>query len=283
MALHDRQLRVAVGHNFMVEPRARPTLAAVALLRALLSGPHDLVLAQSPETVARLWERLGGVRLALFSGRWTRAVSPAGYAVTKLAGPVGRLVLPFLQRGCAAVDRLAAGRVRLGAHPPRPAGGTSPLSARSMLETLPDVTAGHALRPDYDPADLAWRLRVLEGKRRLGVLRCTEVFDDDGKGLGWYLYFARRGGVAEVVQVAARSGGMDTVLGHLFHDAWQQGAVAVSGQIEPRLVPALARAVTLLHPANDWLLAHSPHPEAVRALTRGDAFLSRLDGEWWIN
>jgi hypothetical protein len=31
-----------------------------------------------------------------------------------------------------------------------------------------------------------------------------------------------------------------------------------------------------------WTVAHSRNPEILEALNRGDAFLSRLDGEWCL-
>jgi hypothetical protein len=32
-----------------------------------------------------------------------------------------------------------------------------------------------------------------------------------------------------------------------------------------------------------WAVAHSRKPEILEVLERGDAFLSRLDGEWCLN
>jgi len=32
-----------------------------------------------------------------------------------------------------------------------------------------------------------------------------------------------------------------------------------------------------------WVLIHSRRPEILPAVERGDAFLSRLDGEWWLS
>jgi len=36
----------------------------------------------------------------------------------------------------------------------------------------------------------------------------------------------------------------------------------------------------LLH---QWTLVHSPRPEILHAIERGDALLSHLDGEWWLS
>jgi hypothetical protein len=168
--------------------------------------------------------------------------------------------------------------------PPRgPAGSTGALTARAIVSGLAGCAGGHALRPDYDVATLEWTLGVLAGKRAHGQFRQAQVLGADGRAVGWYLYFAKPGGVGQVVQIAAGRQDLDAVIDHLFYDAWRSGTVAVTGQVEPRLVPALSRALTLLHPDNSSVLAHSPHPGVLEALGRGDAFLSRLDGEWWIN
>jgi hypothetical protein len=283
MAFRERELRVAIGHNFMVAPRARGSLAGVALLRTLLAGPQDLTLAQSPEPVARLWERMGGVRLASFSSRWTQPLSPARYAAAKLA-PGSRIVPgPWLRRSWAVLDRLVGRRARVMTPPPRREGRTAPLTPPAMVTGVRAYAREHAINPVYDATQLSWALGVLAGKTAYGTLCQAMVVDGRDEPVGWYLYYAGRHGIGEVVQVAARPDGLATVLDHLVDDARRRGLMAISGQLEPRLLPVLTRALTLLHPPDTWVLAHSRHRDVLDTLVRGDAFLSRLDGEWWVN
>jgi hypothetical protein len=101
--------------------------------------------------------------------------------------------------------------------------------------------------------------------------------------LGWYLYYAEPGGIGEVVQIAARDGSVDDVLDHLFYDAWRHGVVALSGQLQPRLLRALSDRSCLFRHGGAWMLVHARDPELISVIHRGDAFLTRLDGEWWIN
>jgi hypothetical protein len=283
MASRERALRVAIGHNFMVAPRARGSLAGVALLRTLLAGPQDLTLAQSPEPVARLWERLGGVRLASFSSRWTQPLSPSRYAATKLAPGPWPVPGPWLRRSWALLDRLVVRRARVPGPLPCLEGRTAPLTLSAMVTGVRDHVQAHAVGPDYDAAQLAWVLGVLAGKTAYGTLHQAMVLGPRDEPVGWYIYFAGRRGIGEVVQIAAGPEGLHTVVDHLVDDARRRGMMAISGQLEPRLLPVLSRALTLLHPPDTWVLAHSRHPDVLEALVRGDAFLSRLDGEWWVN
>jgi len=70
---------------------------------------------------------------------------------------------------------------------------------------------------------------------------------------------------------------------HLFERAYRGGAVAVSGQMDPAAFQALAaRRCMFHHDGISWFLIHSRDPEVLAAIHRGDAFLTRLEGEWCI-
>jgi hypothetical protein len=121
------------------------------------------------------------------------------------------------------------------------------------------------------------------GKLGLGRFRQRLVRTAAGAPLGWYLYYVKPGGVGEVAQVAAMDSSAGAVLDHLFHDAWRCGLVGLSGQLDPRLMRELSEKSCLFRHGGPWMLVHSPDAEVLHALHRGDAFLTRLDGEWWIN
>jgi hypothetical protein len=114
-------------------------------------------------------------------------------------------------------------------------------------------------------------------------LRGVAARGADGALVGWYLYYANAGGVGQVVQVAARRDRGGDILHCLFHDAWAKGVVALVGRLEPGLLPALGAHGALLARDGPWVLVQSQHPELLAAIHRGDAFLSRLDGEWWMS
>ena len=85
-----------------------------------------------------------------------------------------------------------------------------------------------------------------------------------------------------MVQLAARRDGISDVADHLFLDAWRQGCVAVSGQLQPELYRPLSKQRCFFDNAGFWLL-YGTADETVRdALQSGDVFLTRLECEGWM-
>jgi hypothetical protein len=155
------------------------------------------------------------------------------------------------------------------------------LDPATMLAHLPDVLRGCALQPVYDARSLAWLLEQAARKTRHGRLRARAV-RDGGRLLGWYLYYVQAGGVSEVVQIAARNGSFDRVLLRLLADAWRHGAAAVRGRLDPRHAQELSQRHCWFRREGSWTLVHSRHADVMAAIQQGDAFLSRLEGEWWL-
>src|SRR2546428_1776234 len=89
---------------------------------------------------------------------------------------------------------------------------------------------------------------------------------------------------SDLVTPFSRRSAEKTVLRFLFWDAWRNGAWALAGRVEPWLVDALGGANwAILRWLHQWTLLHSPRPEILHAIERGDALLSHLDGEWWLS
>ena len=84
-------------------------------------------------------------------------------------------------------------------------------------------------------------------------------------------------------QIAAKDGLFGTILDHLLYHAWHRGSVAVSGQLDPLEIQAFwERSCVFHHDGASWVLVHARRREVLEAIHRGDAFLTRLEGEWWI-
>ncbi len=155
------------------------------------------------------------------------------------------------------------------------------LDAATMLAYLPDVLRGSALQPVYDARSLAWLLDQAARKTRPGRLRARAVRDRE-RLLGWYLYYVQAGGVSEVIQIAARNDSFDRVLLRLLADAWRHGAAALRGRLDPRYAQELSHRHCWFRREGSWTLVHSRHADVMAAIQQGDAFLSRLEGEWWL-
>jgi hypothetical protein len=281
MRLGARALRVAAGCQFMVDAGPRRSLTALQLTQACLSGPQDLTLADGAnDQMRRMWHAVGGTVPLLYGLHWTRPLRPARHALQLLerrAGALARAARPAAALADALAARLPPNRFLRAA----PGALDGALRVQEMLELLPEVLHGAALRPEYDARTLGWLLGEAARKTRHGALRARAVLEGD-RLLGWYLYYLQRGAAAEVLQLAAREGGFDGVLRSLLADAWRAGASAVHGRIDPRYVQELSRHHCWFRWDGTWTLCHARDPEIAAALHAGEAFLSRLEGEWWL-
>jgi hypothetical protein len=285
MLLRGRPIRVAVSSQFMVDPDWSSGLTALQLAKACISGPQDLTLADGAHDLSRrAWIGIGGTAALLYSLHWTRPLRPARYLLSLLqehdALPLP-LTLAARPLG-AMIDALAA-RLRPNRfHREENDLSEDALDPAAMLAHLPEVLRGSALQPVYDARTLAWLLEQTARKKRHGTLRARAVLDGERRLIGWYLYYVLKGGVSEVVQVAARDGSFDGVLRRLLADAWRHGAAAVRGRLDPRYAQDISNRNCWLRREGTWTLVHSRHAEVIDAIQQGDAFLSRLEGEWWL-
>lgn len=285
MLLRGRPIRVAVGCQFMVDPDKRRSLTALQLIKAYLSGPQDLSLADGANDQARrMWVAIGGTAPLLYSLHWTRLLRPARYALSLLEGrgAITRPVTLAARPLCAMADALSARLPLNRCLWEEDELVKDALVPGAMLSVLPDVMGGSALQPAYDAGSLAWLLDQTARKKRHGELRSRAVLDGKRQLIGWYLYYLNAGGVSEVVQIAALDGSFDQVLQRLLADAWKNGAAALRGRLEPRFAQELSDRHCWLRREGTWTLIHSRHADVVAAVQQGDAFLSRLEGEWWL-
>lgn len=283
MSLGGQPIRAAVLHNFMVHPQARGR-TGLQLLKSVLSGPQDLSLAEGNESSRKVWEQCGGRAVLSYGLRWTRPLRPSQYVLSFLKHrglpvSVAHVLAPF----CRGLDQIAS---RLPAHSFRPTPSrtfTEDLNEDGLLACLSEVSGRRSLRPVYDRQSLKWLIERLAQKKDAGSFQKGLVRDEGAEVLGWYLYYRNPYGISQVVQLGAKPGFVSEVLNRLFHDAWQSGVVAVSGQLDPATVHEFRDKYCIQYLVKDsCTLAHTRHPEVAHAINRGDAFLTRLEVEWWI-
>ncbi len=283
MTFEGRAIQAAVSHHFMVEPSSRASLAGLALAKRFLEGPQDLSLAEGGDLSRRLLEGLGGATSLLFSLHWTRPLRPSRYVLAflrkrRLPAGVAAVLAPLCYAADALGPHLRTGPFRL----PHPDLASEDLTVATLIEGAA-AERSRALRPVYDERSLDWLVDLLARRTDRGSLRKRALRDAAGHLAGWYLYYLRPGGTGEVVQIGASDGRFGAALDHLLRDAWRGGATAASGQIVPPAMQELwRRSCVFHHDGASWLLAHARRPGILDAIHRGDAFLSRLDGEWWI-
>jgi hypothetical protein len=115
-----------------------------------------------------------------------------------------------------------------------------------------------------------------------GNLRKVVLRNERQKIVGWYIYCIRGSGVGEVVQIGAAKQSTREILDHLFYDAWKHGAIALHGRLDSRLLEELSGKGCFFYRRGGWMQAHSRRPELLQLIHNGDAFLTRLDGEWCL-
>lgn len=131
----------------------------------------------------------------------------------------------------------------------------------------------------YDRESLSWLLDFMTQMKAYGNLRRVALRDATGRLIGWFIYYVKRGGIAEVVQMGATKGHVKTVLDYLFRDARNRGAIGAHGRLEIRHAQELSEARCFFWGATPFLF-RARDPELARLVQQGDAFLSRC--EWCL-
>jgi hypothetical protein len=161
---------------------------------------------------------------------------------------------------------------------------------RLVRDRLPDLTAGklcaqsvpdlisnqlqYMLRPCYEVGELQSRI---DGSTHTALLRRP-----GGDVAGWYIYHLSNNRIAEVLQVGCNPDSAREVIAHLFVDAVNQRAVAVSGRLEPHIAQALPLRCPILYRRLGTMLIHSKDLRILETIRSGNALLSRIDGEWAV-
>ena len=277
------QLRGVIGGNFMVDRSVRDPLAARRILSTFFSGPQDFALTDtSNETGRRMWEGLGSSTLPFFSMQWLRILSPTKFAASLLArkSPFSWLK-PVLMPIAGSLDIFAKRFVSPTRRVKHQNLEVLPWSIGVLHKGLAEIAGMRPLAPSYDSASLEWLISMARKKEEFGPLVCTLLGDTGGDIVGWYLYYPHKGNIGQVLQVAARPQSLGAVLEHLFQDAVQRGSVALIGRMDPKTTTEYASRQCIFFQRNSHVQVHSRNPEIVNAFLTGDAFFTRLEGEWW--
>jgi hypothetical protein len=286
MTFNERPIKVAVATQLMVDEDACPAYAAAKLVRKFFTGEQDLSLSDgASEDAERLWQAADGEVALLDSLAWTRVLRPTEYVMELLKRrEPWMLVAKALRQVCRAVDA-AVVRSRLGRRYWLPEMDGTAVEEQpgedTLLWCIRHLAGNRALKPEYELDSFRWLLRQASEKQMFGGLRKGVVRDTHGEIMGWYLYYLKQGGIGQVLQIGGKPKCMRKVLNQLFCQAWRQGAVAISGKLEPRFVKELAQNRCGFTWPGYGVLVQSGNREILNAIHQGDAFLTRLEGEWW--
>lgn len=281
MLLDGRTIEAAAAGSLMVDrPEEHPT-AGARLLRAFLAGPQDLSFSETANVISqRMWERVGGERLTTASLDWLRVLRPAGFAVAT----AGRMFRPawLLRPAAAGIDRVIAAA---GINPFLPGDELAgfrdaDVSSDEMLELIPALSDSYQLRPDWQSPALSLLLSHAETKEQYGRLHRRAVYSRSGDPVACYLYYARRGDTARVLQVLAAPQAASVALDSLFQHAASVGCVSVRGRADPGLLDALTTRRCLFY-QGAAMVVHARDKALLEEVRHSRALLTGLAGESW--
>jgi hypothetical protein len=281
VAIGGHHFQAVVSSQFIVDPASHVGLVALRLAKAYLEGPQDLSIADEANDMSRrIWEGLGGTTALLYSIHWTRPLRPARLAMSYLRqrrgfAPLAAAAKPLATFADALATRLPGSHFRQS----EPSISAGDLSDQTFLAHASDSCDARSLRVEYDERTFQWLLDRA-ARRSTGGRLLKATFSNGPKILGWYICHLDRDGVADVAQLAAAPSSIHDVLDHLFYHAWRQGAVAVTGRLDPRFMQALSDKYCLFHRRGPWMLIKANKPELLQSFQAGDACFSRFDGEW---
>lgn len=278
MSFRGRKLRAAVPSSIMVDEPAKRPLDGAKLIRAFLNGPQDLSFSEPISPVAlTMWERSGGETTASESMEWLRILRPAGLALALASGRISALdALRPLAR--LADKRLERRGIFALAKPG--AFSDSDIDDAELTGLINELGETYALRPDWDQGVLSWQLAHARGNQSRGVVHRRVVRDRKGRAVGCYVYHGKPGLLAWTLLVLARPDSVDPVLDSLLAHAAANGAVAVKGRTQLRLLDPLLKRNAFLFRRHS-AVAHSRDRDLLAAIRSGDALTSGLAAESW--
>jgi hypothetical protein len=281
VVIRGHHYQAVVSSQFIVDPTSHVGLVAVRLAKAYVEGPQDLSIADEANDISRtIWEGLGGTTALLHSIYWTRPLRPARLALSYVRqrrdfAPLAAAASLLATIADALATRLPGSHLRQS----EPSVCADDLCGETVLAHAPEFCDPTSLRVDYDDRTIRWLLDRAASRNPGGRL-LKAALRNGQKILGWYVCHLDREGTADVAQLAASPSSIYDVLDHLFYHAWRQGAVAVTGRLDPRFMQALSDKYCLFHRRGPWVLIKTTRPELLRAFETGNAWFSRLDGEW---
>jgi hypothetical protein len=282
MLFHGQPLKAALGSSLVVDNPAEHPLAGARLFRSYLTGPQQLCVSETSNSIAQgMWLRSGGYSIADYSMEWLRVLRPAGFGAAMLQDllSAAKMLRPITSTVDATLEWLKKNPF---ACQDTVSGHYSDVDAadEEIIEHIPHLTAPYALRPDWDQGSLAFVLRHAARKSRHGKLYRRIIYNRGRTPVGCYLYYLRPRSIGWVLQILALPESVDMVTSCMMAHAWKQGAVALRGRTQPNLLNTLLRNRCILFQRSSTTI-YAKNSDLIAAIRSGDALVGGLAGERW--
>jgi hypothetical protein len=283
---NGRRYTAAIGADLYVAPQSRSGLNGFILLKTFLNGPQDLTICDiANRTTRRLWERMGGIVAPAYNLNWIGVFRPTQLVASLLRGRRGFGIAGSAAGAIApAIDRILPGRLRCNVPALDSSLVEEELGPVEFSHALEELTSEDSLQPVYDRylAEWTWR-RLPFLSPDPGNIAAVLLRDRRRNLLGWYIYKLAPGGIARVLQIAARPVNAAAVVDHLFSRLHAEGGAAVAGRLQPRFLQLLIDRGAMIRPRSTYMLVHSRNEDLLDSFRHGTAWLSLLDGEAPVN
>jgi hypothetical protein len=287
MAFRGEAVRVAAVSQLMVDAAEYRGMAGFEMVRRIFSGPQDLTMTDgATESACAVWTAAGARVAQLYSLQWLRVLRPLSHYRRLVAEhprtvPASRALLNAAAPAASAADALLR---KLPARALRTEDGglaCEPAGAAAILAYIRKIGWSEELTPCYDDDSFRWLLNQAATARAHGDLRMCTLREANASPAGWLIYYVKTGGESTVLQMGSSPRRFDSVIQAALHDTYQQGSTSISGPLIPRALLNLANQQCGFRYIGNGVLAHSRNADLLNCILRGDAALSRLDGEWW--
>lgn len=274
-----KPLWAAVMSQFMVDPNHRGTCAK-ALLRTFLAGDQDFSFADLATPVVRhLWHRLGGQTAKMQSLFWTAPIHTGRHLLHR-ATRIGmnrwrvRALRPIAAIAGPAMDD----------DPSLEHWHEQPLDAGDWAQLVAGLPECYRLRPVVSPESMRWVLDCIgTGLADDEHLVAMKLLDSGGQCGGWYAYVARAGGTAQCLQVGTVAAESAVVLKSAARSAARHGCFVLAGRVQPEHLESMATPPMFVERCGPYMLVQSNEISIARAVSKGAAWLTRLEGEYWMS
>jgi predicted N-acetyltransferase YhbS len=280
MLLGPERLTAVTATELMVAPDARAGLLGLKLLRRLFDGAQQLTYSDRGNEKARaLYEGLGGNAALWYSLYWSASLDGSQLSFdTALAAGQRNVAVRAVRRASRLLDRLFRGSITQNPLATR----DEALTPETVVSLMRRLAGKNTLVPEYEAHSFGWLMQRLTESRKFERVVSAQVIHD-GEAIGFFVYVMRAGGEVDVVQLAALSGREGATFDHLIRHAIGSGGTVLRGRLDRRFALLISERGLPLTVGQPWTLVRSGRAEVTAQLLNGNAILSRLDAEWWID
>ena len=279
----NRIITVANCHHLMASDEARKQLMPMRLLQHFLSGPQDISYSDgSTDSTRHIWKRLGGEYVTGESIYYKIPLRPASFVAAHFLKQYQNRIGDSIRFLASCTDSIA-GRVRIPYFYKEKSENTFiPLNTKLMGALLEKMEAYYMLFPKYDPSDIERLFQLLDDETRYGTLYKVALMSPDNQPIGWFIYYAKKRGVCEVIQAVSIPGKESELFDSLTWHAFSIGGTELSGRLMPSQQQTSFTTKSISIPARMWTLMKSDDIELKHVIQSGNAFITRLEGDLWV-